>query len=317
MAFERYNLTNLKKAVRNPSLFRDEIYRLVPNPTKIANKLYFRAKYGEGINVMQEDWDNLFILDALRYDYFERHNYLEGEISKVISKGAHSWEFMEGNFVGKTFHDTVYVTANPHVEKMPDTVFYTTKTLFDRWEDDPGTVLPEDVVDAAIQTYAAYPNKRIVVHFMQPHGPHLGPTADSYRERLGVRSWTPPERNDRGGMRWDHAAAAGEISPEEIRKAYAETLEIVLEHVETLVEKLEGKSVITSDHGQMLGERLMPMTSRIFGHPHDIYTRELRIVPWFEIDTQNRREVYPEEPVGHEETDEELVEERLRALGYT
>lgn len=331
MSSDRYNMENMKKALRNPSLIGKEIYRLSQRAheksstaVKKANNIRFRMKYGDGEDFMQKDWDNLIILDALRYDYFEEQNHLDGNLSKIVSRGAHSWEFMEGNFVGKEFHDTVYVTANPHTPKLSDDVFYTIENLLDRW-DSPGTVLPEEVVAGALEVHEKYPDKRLVIHFMQPHAPHLGPTAERYREECDVRGWNAgyftdevdvSEESGMEGMRWDNAAESGEISREQVRNAYSETLDIVLDYVEDLVEEIDGKSVITGDHGQMLGERLFPGTSPIYGHPHDIYTSELCVVPWFEMDAESRRDVRAEDPIGREEMEQDVVNERLQALGY-
>lgn len=322
MAFERYNLHNLKKAVRDPSLFKYEIYRLGektksfgPNLIKKVNNWRFVRSYGEGRDFMCKDWDNLIILDACRYDYFEEFNPMDGYLSSIVSKGAHSWEFMEGNFVGRKFHDTVYVTANPHVVKLPDDTFHHVITLFDEWDDNPGTVLPESVYTAALEAHKNFPDKKLIVHFMQPHGPHLGQTAEEYRDRLDLRGWNPPEENQ-PGLRWDHAATEGHVSRQDIRDAYSETLELVLGHVENLVNQLDGKSVVTADHGQMLGERIAPLTSPIYGHPHDIYTRELCIVPWFEIESGPRRRIRSDEPVVNGFVNEDVVNQRLRDLGY-
>jgi hypothetical protein len=66
----------------------------------------------------------------------------------------------------------------------------------------------------------------------------------------------------------------------------------------------------------MLGERAVPFTPRCYGHPHDVQTRELREVPWLELDCEGRRETQSDEPIGFERPDEERINERLRALGY-
>lgn len=116
----RYTLSNLQKSIGNPSLMVHELKRVARKPRNIA----FERKYGPGIDVMAEDWDNLILLDACRYDYFESQINIEGELKSAISRGGHSWEFMQGNFVGREFHDTIYVTANPHVEKLSDGTFF-------------------------------------------------------------------------------------------------------------------------------------------------------------------------------------------------
>jgi len=67
---------------------------------------------------MGEDWDNLFILDACRYDMFADRIDLAGSLESRISLGSSSEEFMERNFVGEQFHDTVYINANPFIPRL-------------------------------------------------------------------------------------------------------------------------------------------------------------------------------------------------------
>lgn len=316
----RYNLHSLKKAIKNPELALEELYRLVETPVRTTNNRYFQRKYGAGVNVFDRDWDNLIILDACRYDFFAEVNTIPGELEVVTSAGAHSWEFMESNFVGKELHDTVYVTANPHTEKLSDETFYIIETVLDKWRKDPGTVYPDDVVDEAIQAFEQYPDKRSVVHFMQPHKPWLGPTAEEIRDRVDLRGWdkyhVQDKSTDRSGISLWQAAKEGYVTRDELVDGYKESLEIVLDEVSDLLETLDGKSVVTSDHGEMLGEQIAPLTRRRYGHPHDIYTRQLCRVPWLELDYETRREVRSEEPIGFERLDEDVVNDRLQALGY-
>jgi hypothetical protein len=68
---------------------------------------------------------------------------------------------------------------------------------------------------------------------------------------------------DWGGVPWD-----------QVKELYRENLEKVLSSVETLVSELSGSTIITSDHGEILGE------SGRFGHPCQMDLRVLRSVPW-------------------------------------
>lgn len=316
----RYNLQNLRTAVRNPRRAAEELWRLAETPLRFANNTYFRRRYGDGVDVIQRDWDNLILLDACRFDYFQEVNTIPGDLDVITSAGAHSWEFMESNFVGRDLHDTVYVTANPHSEKLADDTFYTIETVLDKWQKDPGTVLPRDVVQEAMGAHNEYPNKRLIVHFMQPHKPWLGPTAERIRERVDLKGWDKyharDESVDRTGVSLWKAAREGHVTQEEIVRGYTETLEIVLKEVQELLESLDGKSIVTADHGEMLGEQIVPGTRRRYGHPHDIYTPELCRVPWLETDYETRREVESEEPIGFQGLDDSVVNDRLQALGY-
>ena len=61
-----------------------------------------------GIKIMEEKWDYLIVLDACRYDYFkEYNNILEGHLEKKLSCASCTYEWLEKNFSGKYFSDTV------------------------------------------------------------------------------------------------------------------------------------------------------------------------------------------------------------------
>jgi len=156
---------------------------------------------------------------------------------------------------------------------------------------------------------------------MQPHTPYMGQTADQLRERIELRGWHKYIAHHDGRLNldgvtiWD-AIREGSVSLNEARQAYRETLQRVFNNVRRLVDELPGKTVVTADHGEMLGERVIPLTPRRYGHPHDIQTRESRIVPWFVIEGNRRRKIIPEDPIGAEHLDEETAKQRLHALGY-
>lgn len=307
-----YTLENLRRAVHNPRLFVREGVRLLSLPIHVGYGAYFEYSHPDSVDVIAEDWDNLVILDACRYDYFEDQNTISGDLERRISRGDKSWEFMQENFADGQFHDTVYVTANPFVSRLGADVFYSVDTLDEYWDDDIGTVWPEDVVSAAIEANRNYPNKRLIVHFMQPHRPYLGKTAEELRERVNLIGY----RNEGDGLQIWGAAKQGDVSVEEVRRAYSESLDIVLEGVEPLLSELGGKSVVTSDHGEMLGERVLPFTSRVWGHSEGFSTPNLRTVPWLEVESGDRRTVEASEPLDDDELSDDAVNQRLSALGY-
>lgn len=308
-----YTLENLRRAIRNPILFGREGLRLASWPIHRGYGRYLDRKYDGGIDVMEEDWDNLLVLDACRYDYFEELNTLPGELRREVSKGKKSWDFIRENFVGRELHDTVYVTANPFSTDIEDDTFHDIDHLhMNRWDDEIGTVRPDDVVDAAVEANETYPDKRLVVHFMQPHRPYIGEMADELRRRVDLQGYGD---HDDGIQIWG-AVKQREVSVDEIRTAYRQSLQLVLESVEGLLEELDGKSVVTADHGEMLGERVLPVTTRVWGHMEGFSTPTLREVPWLTIESETRRDVVAEEPVAQSSFDEDAVSDRLSALGY-
>jgi hypothetical protein len=112
----------------------------------------------------------------------------------------------------------------------------------------------------------------------------------------------------------------GEIGADEIEdviRDYEENLAVVLPYIEGLLTELGGKTVVTSDHGNLLGERTSPIPVRDWGHPLSLYAEELVSVPWVTFENGERRQVIAEayEPDQRATTDE-IVEERLKQLGY-
>lgn len=109
------------------------------------------------------------------------------------------------------------------------------------------------------------------------------------------------------------------ISDGRLYRAYRENLEAVLPAVERLLSELDGRTVVTADHGQLFGERLFSIPIRKYGHPPGLYPEELVKVPWHVFDEGPRREIVSEERPGkssRDTEDEELARERLRDLGY-
>lgn len=66
-------------------------------------------------------------------------------------------------------------------------------------------------------------------------------------------------------------------SKEEIKELYEDNLRIVLQSCSDLLKDLEGTSVITSDHGELLGEKGM------WEHPSEKNVNILRVVPWLKV----------------------------------
>jgi hypothetical protein len=110
-------------------------------------------------------------------------------------------------------------------------------------------------------------------------------------------------------------AGAWDASDEDIWDAYRENLRMVLPYIEDLLEELEGKTVVTADHGNMIGERGTPIPIREYGHPRWIYADELVTVPWLVHETNGRKTITAE-PSPSEKLSNENVASRLEALGY-
>jgi hypothetical protein len=111
--------------------------------------------------------------------------------------------------------------------------------------------------------------------------------------------------------------AAGDVSTTAVCEAYADNLRLVLPSARRLADELPGKTVITSDHGNGFGEFSLAYLSRIFGHPRGVYVPQLVKVPWVEIESDESKTVTEaERSVDSDGTDEDMINERLRNLGY-
>lgn len=308
-------LGQIENVARNPAVLKRAIRRL---GLRINGSFYSNFVFSDRVSVMDEDWDNLIILDGCRYDTFSELNHIDGIAQYRLSKGSSSGEFLRQNFLGGTHHDTVYLTANPYLDEVGDS-FHTVLDLVhdDRyWDKELGTVLPDSVVKRAKEMGAEFPHKRYIVHFIQPHYPFIG---DLRSEIEFDYPMVGKSRNlDQNAMPvWNKLPEKSWETTRLVRRAYRENLEIVLKSVEELVDKLGGKSVITADHGNMLGERQFPIPVRGYGHPIHTHVPALIKVPWHVVERGNRRIVESDPPVEWDGPDEDLVAERLRDLGYT
>jgi hypothetical protein len=258
---------------------------------------------------MDEDWDTLILLDACRYDMFAERVPFDGDLQSRISLGSTSEEFLEQNFGDGQYHDTVYVNANVYFSKLglnEDETFHAVVDLLDEWDEELEIAHPETVTKAAREVHEEYPNKRVIVHYMQPHLPFIGERGLKLREQIGQRNAWIPFRN---GLR--------PITIDELWEGYNENLDVVFEYVSELLNSIDGKVVISADHGNMVNERQGPIpTRRMFGHPWGVYSQELVKVPWFVLETGSRRAVTEETPTNFKGHSEELVTERLESLGY-
>ena len=313
---DRYSADNLRRVLENPRLLRLEAIGIATR-FNARTTITLESKFGgpDGVDVIARDWDNLLILDGCRYDLFANGAEIEGNLRKVRSKASHSGEFMEANFEGRQLHDTVYVTANPHAYDIDKDVFHAVENLLDdKWDERTQTVSPGAVVQTAVDVHERYPEKRLIVHFMQPHFPFLGDTGREFSHR-GIDM----HREETGNALnpWLALVSDPELSLETVLKAYEENLEIVVPHVEELVRRLSGKSVVTSDHGNLIGERGFPIPVKQYGHPRGVRNPGVLDVPWLEIPARDRRRTVAEPPICEtKEHDQAAIEERLRALGY-
>lgn len=231
---------------------------------------YFKLRTHGGVNVLEEEWDVLVVLDACRYDVFEEVNYLEGELSHRTSKASNSFEWLQKNFPGY-YEDIVHISSNPYATPSDDGDFRSDEhfehmhsLVLDEDIQKHNVVLPEELTDRALSIIEENQDKRVIIHYMQPHIPYIGEV--EYPESTVAET----------------AYVEGE---EFLREAYESNLIRVLESVDRLIEELSGKIVVTADHGEMMGEYGM------YGHYPEVYFEGLVKVPWLEVQGRGDLEV--------------------------
>jgi len=262
---------------------------------RYRHRILVHILHNNGTYVLDEKWDNLVILDACRYDIFKEVNILEGKLEYRTSRGSSTEEFLIENFRKhprySNFRDIVYITANPYVNLLLSDKFNKIYPIWDYgWDDSLNTVPPGSVVKETLKAHKKHSDKRLIVHFMQPHSPFLGAKfahVTGFREH---RNAALKNRDQFGDSTVWNLLEKGELDRQEVWLAYKENLEIVLPYVKKLIVMLPGRTVVTSDHGNLFGERphiLYPFKE--FGHPDGLYVRRLVLVPWLIVDRKKEK----------------------------
>lgn len=270
------------------------------NPIFLRNLILYKLssiiKRNKGFYILNQSWDNLIILDACRFDIFKKyiqtHN-ITGNLEKKISRGSHTKTFLKENFKDISRQDIVYITANPYVDKMITKNVYKIISVWkDGWSEENHTVMPETMYRYTIDALTTYPNKKFIIHFMQPHFPfigfHIGTLKnEDLRNRVLNNTNKKIKRKHKDNfLSYYDIDVYKFLKKEIILKLYKRNLKLSMPYVEKLSSILPGKTVITSDHGEAIGEFLHPLVPiRLYGHNENFRTSVLVEVPWFEIET--------------------------------
>jgi len=135
---------------------------------------------GEEIDIIDDtDWDLCILIDSCRYDVFEQvyRNFFKSKprVKKACSHCAKTKEFMQ-NHLNRPYVDMIYVNHTFNIGYwIPDTKFF---KLVDVWEthwdrEKWGTIMPWDMTDVSLKYIKKYPEKRLMVHYVQAHTPYL------------------------------------------------------------------------------------------------------------------------------------------------
>lgn len=226
------------------------------------------------------DWDTLIVLDACRYDIFKSVNRLEGKLTEARSNAQHTLYWLKRTFPDK--YDYHYVSAHPYINKMkggfwnaidhfePDKIH---QVWMFGWSDKLGTVHPTSVV----KFVKKLDYDRAIIHFIQPHGPWIG------RTKLGTE-WSLADWF-KTGLMGDNFVSFAKPDKTLLRVAYKDNLRLVLGVLNRFKSVFRGKTVITADHGEMLGERGYYLHEEFFhaDRANPLWVQKtLKRVPWFE-----------------------------------
>jgi len=202
--------------------------------------------------------------------------------------------------------DTVYLTANPHTEVLSSVEGLTVNDVWKPHTDpELGLVHPRTMTNLAIKKYRrSPPSTRLVVHYIQPHLPPVGDVdydAGQFKPDAGR------------GNRWENIGweqvKDGSVPAEDVIEAYRENLEIVLEELNLLLTNVNADNVvITSDHGNYLGEKDR------YGHPRYHIHPAVREVPWWETSATDEQTHRPD--IEEEDVVSSTRQDQLEALGY-
>lgn len=222
-------------------------------------------------------WDVLVVLDACRRDYFKKINDLKGKLVEIEVESSDTLTWLMMNFPHR--YPYIYVSANPYCNSKVKVGDFFAPAHFKKvvdvwlfgWDEKLMTVPPNKVTTFALP----YVNEeRTIIHYIQPHFPSIG------RIKLTLEAWKPNPLN---------TVVQGKTYPSTlppidlVKKAYEENLRLVLNEIKNQLLpaiKKDRKIVITSDHGEMLGEY------GYFYHPvvnDERVKRILGAVFWFEV----------------------------------
>ncbi len=257
----------------------DEV--LVVRPYEIFLSVLSRLTRPTPTLVTDRDWDYLFVLDGCRYDTF--CTVLGREVPYITSPNSGTRGWIKANFVmnpaAGVFQDYTLVTGKREFspsyfeEKGRHFPFGQSIDVWrEHWDDELLTVPPHAMVAYCKE---AAQSSRAVFHIQQPHMPFLAfdDPAKPYLHPI-VTASRPY------GLWWN--LAMGKLSLEKAKEAYENTLRLVLVHVAEVLKELEGKVVITGDHGNLFGEY------GLWGHPLNVFVPELVQVPWLEVEGGTR-----------------------------
>lgn len=178
------------------------------------------------------------------------------------------------------------------------------------WDKEIGTVYPE----AMVQAFREYPRmERSIIHFVQPHLPFIHPESKFKTTWTGKKKIEEKNKEDKQVPVWkrirnyifydvNRKIFNKKLKRWKIRKSfnvpplrryeeiyrlgqldrvpefYTHSIKKALEAVLEIIDSVEGKVIITADHGECFGEY------NTWGHENENHNPILTTVPWFVVE---------------------------------
>lgn len=248
-------------------------------------------------------------MDGCRADLFDdlstEYGFLDDR-STIFSANSMTERWMDENFTEENrefYSDVTYVCGNPYSEEVLDETLFESliEVWKDYWDSESGTIPPRPITDTAISIWQDQNPEKLIIHYMQPHYPFLNYPA--LKSSVSRQSGSDVETINI----W-HQLRRGNVSRDIVYSAYLDNLDVVLSDIDLLLSTIDAdKVVVTSDHGNALGEY------GVYGHPPDMTLNCLRTVPWIETTASGTNSYDPK--MASTDVDES-VEDRLSDLGY-
>lgn len=270
--------------------------------------------------VLDKEWDVLIILDACRVDLLEEvaqdYDFIKTPPHNTIwSADSYSEGWLVKNFTGKQLNkhknkirNLIHVSGNPFTNDVfnGDEFNILDEVWRYGWDNEQGYMPPSIITDKAIKHHRDEPNNQMIVHYMQPHAPFISENNTKYN--IDIDEFANPDNKINNDTPWTLYRDSN-LSRDELWSAYKDTLHVVLESVEKLINNIDAdKVIISADHGNAIGEW------GIYGHPRSIAISPLRNVPWVKTTAKNIDKYEP--PEYNINSDELDRNEQLEALGY-
>lgn len=221
----------------------------------------------------------LIVIDACRYDIFSKiyKDYVSGQLIKVVSPGPNTYEWLPKLFSLPDFDNLCFFCAHPIIkdhfikeyEFIPSNRNVKVISMWPKEKSKIGTVLPTEVNKEIIRRGLS---KRNIIWYVQPHIPWI--MFPNFSEQMIKEA---NEKNVRPRFFIKRKIKEGELSKEEIIKAYIHNLRLVLYSISKVIKvakKVTPIIILTSDHGEFLGEY------GFFLHDPHLFLPQTCIVPW-------------------------------------